>query len=303
MHAHFEKLRQNLEPNPTFDGVIQTRHASVRAQLAPRSHLIGSLQRKTRIQPLPDQTFDIDIVVVLEDFVGWAPMGGSGTTPQTAIQVVLDRVHDSDRYALKNPIVDAPTVTLHFANNVKVELVPAFFDRVGYNPAGIPHMPKDRAYWIPDGAGNWLLADYDYDADYISAANKNESAGYLVPTIKILKAIKRRHFPQLKSFALEMLAAAKIPALVSMHKVKGWPITYPMLLRGFFQLAQRDLLQPISIRGSLSAPIVLSAIEVATIGRQFELICNAIDEMEPKSDADKIKYWRAIIGDEFPATV
>jgi len=300
MHAHFAKLRQNLEPNPTFSDIIQTRHAAVRQQLAPDSHLIGSLQRKTRIQPLQGHTFDIDILVVLDDFRGWVSVGG--VTAQAALAHVHGKAMESDRYSVKNPTVDAPTITLQFASNVKVELVPAYRDQVGHGPNGVPHAPSGRAYWIPDSAGGWVLADYDYDAEYISAAN-GLSDGYLVPVIKILKAIKRLHFPQMKSFALEILAANIIPGLVSHYKNTGVPITFPRLLRDFFQNAQNRLNQAIAIPGSLSQPIIVPLGDVIHIGGQFETIRTLIASMDPLADGTRVERWRTIVGDPFPATL
>jgi hypothetical protein len=300
MQAHFEKLRQNLEPNPTFSEIIRTRHAAVRAQLAPNSHLIGSLQRKTRIQPLAGQTFDIDILVILGDFITWAPVGG--ITSSAAIQHVLTKALESDRYAVKNPVADAPTVTLHFSNEVKVELVPAYLDNIGRSPSSILHSPKGRAYWVPNGTGGWMLADYDYDAEYMSGANER-SDSFLVPVIKMLKAIKRMHFPQLKSYALEILAAAHIPAIVSAFRARGLSITYPVLLKHFFLHAKADLGNLIVIPGSLSAPIILTSEVISQAGERFDAIGAAIAQIEALSDAQKVGYWRAIVGDPFPATL
>jgi hypothetical protein len=300
MHAHFSKLRQNLEPNPTFAGVIETRHAAVRSALATNSHLIGSLQRKTRIQPNDGETFDIDVLVVLDEFRGWVASGG--ITSPAAIQHVLAKAQASDRYAVKNPIADAPTVSLQFADNVKVELVPAYLDQVGVSPLGVPHSPAGRAYWVPDGVGGWMLADYDFDAQYITQCNTN-SDGLLVPVIKMLKSIKRLHFPLLKSFALEILAAQSIPAFVHHCKAKGIPITYPLLLEAFFILAKSELQKPISIPGSLSSPIVLSAWESSTIAAQFDAVLSAIQRTTPLAETNQIPNWRVILGFAFPSAV
>jgi hypothetical protein len=300
VNDHFTKLRQNLEPNTTFSGIIETRHAALRSQLAPNSHLIGSLQRKTRIQPRVGEAFDIDILVVLDEFRGWVSTGG--ITSPAAIQHVLGKVHASDRYVLKNPVADAPTVSLHFADGVKVELVPAYLDNVGHDPFGVPHSPVGRAYWVPNGAGGWILADYDFDAQYITDSN-TRSDGYLVPAIKMLKAIKRVHFPQLKSFALEILAAQNIPLLVTYHKSQGNPVTYPLLLEGFFRLAKGDLARPIVIPGSLSAPIVLPIWESAAIGAQFDNAATAINKTVALAPTNQIPNWRIILGDAFPATL
>ena len=227
----------------------------------------------------------------------WVPIGG--ITPAAAVQEVLSRIQQSDRYALKSPAVDLPTVTLNFANEVKVELVPAYLDRVGHSPSGTPHVPKGRAYWVPGQTGSWELADYDYDASYISDWNAH-CDGYLVPVIKILKAIKRLHF---SSFALEILAARNIPYVISAHKEHQLTITYPALLQGFFRLALTDLPKPIVIPGSLSAPIVLTPEIAAQVADRFGAIQRAMVELESLADGKKVEYWRAIIGEQFPANL
>ena len=68
----FLKLKSNLELNKTFDEIIQQRHNAVRSVLENNlsnieTKLIGSLQRKTRIQPRPEDGFDIDILVILDE--------------------------------------------------------------------------------------------------------------------------------------------------------------------------------------------------------------------------------------------
>jgi hypothetical protein len=71
MQLHFVKMKQNLELNPSFDETIQVRHNAIRSSLENNgvavrdTKLIGSLQRKTRIQPREGDEFDIDILVIL----------------------------------------------------------------------------------------------------------------------------------------------------------------------------------------------------------------------------------------------
>jgi Second Messenger Oligonucleotide or Dinucleotide Synthetase domain len=77
MHDHFLKLKTNLELTPSFDQVVQTRHAAVQSALENTGaairemKLIGSLQRQTRIQPRQNDPFDINILVVLGSFYNW----------------------------------------------------------------------------------------------------------------------------------------------------------------------------------------------------------------------------------------
>ena len=302
MHTHFQKFTQNLELNPSFDAMIQTRHTAVRNQIAPNAKLIGSLQRKTRIQPRPGESFDIDILVILGQFDSWATPG-QGVTAPAALNGVYGRIQGSDRYATKQPQQDAPSITMRFANNVTVELVPAYLDNIGHNPQGLPHFPKGRAYWIPDNRGGWQIADYDYDADYITQQNK-ASDGYLVPVIKMLKAAKRLHFPTLKSFALEILAAQNIPLLVSFLKQRGHPITYPVLLYLFFSPAADRLPKPIHIPSSHSPAIILTPFDVSIITNKFTDIATVMTQANSATTQGRqVELWRAIFGDAFPFTV
>ena len=64
MLKHFLKLKENLELSPSFDQIVQVRHSAVRSALENKAaairdtKLIGSLQRKTRIQPRQGEQFD-----------------------------------------------------------------------------------------------------------------------------------------------------------------------------------------------------------------------------------------------------
>lgn len=204
MQDHFAKLKTNLELSKTLQSTIQTRHNAVRSYLKEHhtdfqdSKLIGSLQRLTRIHPLPGGDFDIDILVVMGEFYGWQPSGLLGVTPGAALRSLHRTVHGSGRYGAMDPGTDPPTVTLTAKDNVTVELVPAYIDMIGTDPAGKYLGTPGRGYWIPKD-NQWKMADYDHEAEYISSQNQI-SGGYLIPTIKMLKAIRRGYFEEFETF-------------------------------------------------------------------------------------------------------
>ncbi len=239
-------LKLNLELTQTFQdtisrqykavrGVIENNHADVK-----KVRLIGSVGRKTRIQPPPGSNadFDIDMLVVLGTFYNWVT-DGSGISKEKAMESVEVAVKQAERYAKKNPERDNPTVTFSYENGVKVELVPAYIDNIGKSLSGLEHSPKGRAYWVPSRTG-WQLADYDYEADEISKANA-ACGGLLIPTVKMLKAAKREHFPSMKSYHLEVIAVNLIPKLITEYEGRRAKITYP-LLAGAFLYRLRDQL-------------------------------------------------------------
>jgi SMODS domain-containing protein len=242
----FQKLKSNLELTPTFAEIVSQRHKAVRSVIENNSsdiqstRLIGSLSRQTRIQPRPVDEFDIDVLVVLGVFDRWVPPETSIST-ETAMREVHSAVVSADRYVKLNPEQDHPTVTFDYANNIKVELVPAYLDNIALSPNGAPR-PRGRAYWIPARNGTWELADYAYDAEYISIVNK-DCSGLLIPTIKMLKAAKRWHFPSMKSWHLELIAADLVPKMLQEYQQHGYAATYPQLVADFLYRLDGQLAQ------------------------------------------------------------
>jgi Second Messenger Oligonucleotide or Dinucleotide Synthetase domain len=137
----FLTLKKNLELNPSFDDTVQQKHNAVHSVLEnlgiTDTKLIGSLQRRTRIQLRPGEIFDIDILVPLGEFYGWVSSGG--VSPQLALQYLHGILNKSDRYRAMNPQQNQPTITFEYKDDVKVELVPAYLDMVGYSPDGKIH--------------------------------------------------------------------------------------------------------------------------------------------------------------------
>lgn len=303
----FQKFRTNLELGDTFDALIQQRHNAVRSVIenntgTVNTKLIGSLQRKTRIQPKQDGIFDIDILVVLGSFYDWLPTGvPGGVMPADAMQTLHDVVTESDRYGSMGPHQDQPTISFEYSDNTKVELVPAYIDQIGQSANGITHTPKGRAYWIPKN-GQWVLADYDYDAAHITSAN-DKSDGNLIPVIKMLKAIKREHFPAMDSFHLELVAADIVPAMVALRKSKSLPLSYPLLVTDFFQFAKDYLGNQIKVPGSHTPHYSMDAVTCGAVSAKFDEIENFCINALNKSETEQMKDWRELFGEAFPTRI
>jgi hypothetical protein len=302
LDSAFQKLKTNLELKDGFDELIQQKHKAVRSVIENinpniKTQLIGSLQRQTKIHPSPDDVFDIDILVILGSVDTWAP-AGQGITKQEAMQRVRNVVGQSKRYDAMNPQIDEPTVVFEHKDGVKVELVPAFIDNIGHWSDGTPTI-KGRGFWIPKN-GRWELADYNHEAQHLTNLNKI-SDEMLVPAIKMLKALKRKHFPNLGSFHLEILSSHTVPGTVLQYKDKNIPITYPDLICNFFLLGKNLLHQPVKIYNSNSLGINLTGTELANTYKTFNDIyeyCEAI-EMQP-TDQAKVDAWKNLFGDAMP---
>lgn len=302
LNEAFLKLKTNLELNKSFDEVIQQKHNAVRSVIENNlpnadTKLIGSLQRKTRIQPGPGDDFDIDILVNLGEFSGWALTGG--ITPQDAIRSLYYGIGQSERYSSMSPRIDEPTVTFEYKKGeVKVELVPAYVDKIGHYPDGKTPTVVGRGYWIPK-SGRWELADYDHEAEHITKMNET-SEGYLIPAIKMLKAIKRKFFPDMPSFHLEILASQIIPATVVWWKRNSYQADYPTLITNFFSIAKDKLQLPVKMEGSCSPYISLDFLKQQQIIQSFNNLNNYLAWLVNQTDNKKIEGWREIFGDLIP---
>lgn len=306
MHQYFEQLKRNLEPNDSFDETVSQRHLAIRSALENlvRIHdtkLIGSLQRRTRIQPRTEDTFDIDILVVLGSFVNWLP-AGQGISADQALNQVMSGIEESERYSKKDPTEDAPTITLHFEDDIKVELVPAYIDNIGVGPDGSAVPPVGRGYWVPGPGKRWIHADYDFDADYVSRINR-ANANRVIPLIKMLKAAKRHNFAQLKSFPLEILTTQIVPALLAVMSQQGrHGVPDSEFIKLFFIAGKEMLSSPLTIPGSNSPAVVLDPATVTYLQGRFADVVAHINATERlTSETGKAQAWRQLFGEAFPA--
>lgn len=302
LNTAFQKLKTNLELKEGFDELIQQKHKAVRGVIeninpSIKTQLIGSLQRKTKIHPSPDDVFDIDILVNLGSVDSWVP-SGQGITKQEAMQRVRGVIGQSKRYDAMNPKIDEPTVVFEHQGGVKVELVPAFLDNIGQWPNGTPTV-KGRGYWVPK-EGGWELADYDHESKHLTALN-SVSDEMLIPTIKMLKALKRQYFSNLGSFHLEILSTHTIPGAILQYKERNFPVTYPMLIRNFFLYAKNLLHKPLKMYNSNSMEVQLAGAELEETYNMFNSIyeyCESI-EMQP-TEQKKVEAWKKLFGDAMP---
>lgn len=308
MQEYFQKFKSNLELNPALESTIATRHQAIRGYLKNNhpgfksSNLIGSLQRKTRIHPGTQHDIDVDVLVVLGEFHRWVPGGSGGVTAQSALSSLQNTVTSSARYNQMEPIIDPPTIKLTAGDGLQVELVPAYVDMIGKDSSGRVVGPVGRGYWVVKD-GKWQLADYDHEADWISSRNAL-SDGYLIPTIKMLKAAKRIYFPELGSFQLEVLAAHVVVDAVTARKMLGWNLSYEALVWEFFEGAREKLAAPIQVPGSKSVPIQLDPVTVGTLAKKFGEIANYIKAIPNQPlQSERIALWRKLFGDHFPTTI
>jgi hypothetical protein len=299
----FQEAKTRLELDESFSELVTQKHNAVRSfvqnsGIVPNTQLIGSLQRRTRIQPRTEDIFDIDILVILGEFSQWTP---SGITPSMALNQLQSIVTSSERYGSMGPAVDAPVITFEYADGVKVELVPAYKDKIGACFDGTPTV-KGRGFWVPKSTGFWELADYDYEADLVTSVNqKNDEL--IIPTIKMLKAIKRKHFPTMSSFHLEIIATQVLPARISLRKVLGLPTDFSDLITDFFSVVDFNRLSlPTKMLGSCSPVVAIDLNDKLIIANKFTEISRYLNSIsQTASESEKIAKWRELMDEVIPS--
>ncbi len=303
MDNHFKKLKSNLELTPYFQEKITQHHNSVRSIIEENdkiknTKLIGSLQRKTRIYPGTSSVFDIDILVVMGSFGSWTTQGG--ITASSAMESLRLILKNSGRYKDFNLSKDDPVVAFNYSgDNIRVEIVPAYIDQIGHTSDGKKIGEIDRGYWVPKN-GKWEIADYDYEADYVSNQNEN-SKGVLVPAIKMVKAIKNIHFPELNSFPLEILLSQIVPEIV---RLVGNNIKDEDLLYIIFSLLEKTINTSIKIPNSKSDEIIIEEEIINRLKGRFRQIEKFIMSNKKLSlKENKVRNWKILFGDYFPSSV
>ncbi len=300
----FDDFKTRLELNSSIQEAVTTHHTALRNWIESdgsgiKTKLIGSLQRRTRIQPLADKnSFDVDILVVLGEFYRWVETGG--VKPNDALDKLENVVSENSVYQRIGIEQDSPAIMLEYADNITVELIPAYVDQIGEYSDGTPVPPKGRGYWVPRN-NRWVLADYDYDAEYITKQNKLCDE-MLVPAIKMLKSAKRHLFSDMKSYHLEVLASSLVPSIINYFKLRNELVTYPLLIYSFFLCAKDNVLTFNKIPGSKSSILDSDLTqakrnELAGIFLKIAAYCGKILNLD---DREGIEAWQKVFGEPFP---
>ncbi len=303
----FDQLLSRIELNPSRVTLASKRYNAVKnvietALPGKQVRQIGSFQRSTKIRPQDlGDCLDVDAVVSFGDAHRMAPPG-EGVTPRRAMEIVRSALRSNEVYRVMDPKADAPTVVLEYEDpdGFKIELVPAFVDRIGLEPPpGRPH-----SYLVAKATG-WETADYDYDAAVISNANQDPRVGgALVPCIKIVKAYLRSMNVPLNSFHAEILTVLSALPVLRNWNGEGLSWGYHHVLAQFLTDVPPFLTGPASLPGSLSSTIDsgLSVHQLQDIGTYLAgRAAEGVRLCKLSDGPQAVRAWRDFFGEPFPA--
>jgi hypothetical protein len=303
----FDQLLSRIELNPTRVTLASKRYNAVKnvietALPGKEVRQIGSFQRSTKIRPQDlGDCLDVDAVVSFGDAHRMAP-SGEGVAPRRAMEIVRSALRSNALYRVMDPRADAPTVVLEYEDpdGFKIELVPAFVNRIGMEPPpGRPH-----SYLVAKATG-WETADYDYDAAVISNANRDPRiGGALVPFIKIAKAYLRSMDVPLNSFHVEILAVLSAVPVLRNWNAQGLSWGYHHVLAQFLTDVPSFLAGPVSLPASLSSAMDsgLSIQQLQSIGAYLSgRAAEGVRLCERSDGPQAVRAWHNFFGEPFPS--
>ncbi len=210
----------------------------------------------TKIRPIDlSDGLDLDVLVTIGVATHYGRPGEAGVTRSAAQDKILRALQTNAIYRVMKPEKDAPTVLLEYSarDDFTVELVPAFVEKTGKYPRSTNEPP---CYIVAGKTGDWIPADYDYDARVSTGLNQSPAVqGTLVPLIKMAKAFFGAMGLRWRSFHLEVLAGTILPPLLAQWETRGWRWDYWHAFAGFLERLPANIGQALSLPGSYSPPV------------------------------------------------
>jgi len=311
--AAFAELLRRIELNPDRVKEASQHYWTVKDWIEstlPGSLVkqVGSFQRHSKIRPASlsrlqlflagheDYTpIDMDALVCVGNATTWAPPY-QGIMPSDILGLVRRALDSHGTYKMKAEI-DSPTVTLSYANEFKIELIPCFRDWTSLE-AKLLSPPR---YLVASEFGGWKLADYEYDAQYITSINQSLN-GRLIPGIKIVKAFIRNYGLPIKSFHVEIICATMVTELLQSLEQAQLSWDYRHFFVTFLMVLPVVLRQPLALPGSFSPPQQIAPENAERLLYALKTCTDLCLKLCALPDSqDSLDAWRVLIGYPFPS--
>ena len=302
IHQAFKQCLVNIELDETRIQRASTHYNAIKNLLETRIRgaevrRVGSFQKHTKIRPRTingvASPIDIDAIVCLGD--AYSLVSSGGLTGESCLQLVRSALVSNSRYLLMQPRIDHPVVTLSYASEFFIELVPCYRNKLDWESI----MRETPSYLVAASDNHWEHADYDFDARFISRANA-EADGKLIPAIKLIKQFCRNHEIQIKSFQVELLCLTVLMPFFNNHKEMNVSWEWQDLIAFFLQIAPSFITYDLSIPGSRTkAPPIETPYFTGPVlkywGDQFAELCRL-----PVNNST-LQRFKNVYGNRFPS--
>jgi hypothetical protein len=295
----FGELLRRIELSPFRVKLASQRYNALKASIegalpGKALHQIGSFHRGTKIRPadLSDQ-LDFEVLVSFGLFSQSSAPDKEGFTPSRVLNILRLAIRSNETYRVMPQRQDQLTVRLEYADQMAIDLLPAFEDPRWQHFHGPDH---PNCFVVGRSPFTWIAADYDYDAQIISRLNA-QAEEKLIPTIKLVKVYLRNASVPLKSFHTEILVANILPNLIS--EWKGYRYGYHHLLAGCLSEVSTTITSAAVLRGSSSPPID-SGLSYTALSSLAPFLAGRAEAAWQLCRANTINGWHEFFGEPFP---
>lgn len=300
VHQAFKECLSNIELDQSRIDQASQHYNAIKDWLESRLpgvqvRRVGSFKKHTKIRPITvngvASPIDIDAIVCFGDA---RQVSNSGRSADSCLQQVRNALIQNRKYKMLEPDIDHPVVTLSYASEFYIELIPCFRNKLDFESL----LRDPASYLVCNSKNDWEHADYDYDSAYITAANK-QAGQQLIPAIKLVKQFVRNSRLDLKSFQVELLCVRillpKLQELKQANQTWEWQELFTYLL----QNARFVLNQDLSLPGSRTkAPPIVNPVslgaDMKAWGDIFATLC-----LLPPTTAT-LQAFKAYYGERFP---
>ncbi|MBX9724266.1 MAG: hypothetical protein K2X81_22850 [Candidatus Obscuribacterales bacterium] len=301
VHQAFKQCLANIELDQTRTDQASQHYNSIKNWLESRIsgvqiRRVGSFQKHTKIRPVTingiASPIDIDAIVCFGDATGIVSYGG--TTGDSCLQIVRNALVENHIYKLLKPVVDHPVVTLSYASEFFIELVPCYRNRL--DSESIARIPA--SYLVCNSQNDWEHADYDYDSAYITEANKLADQK-LVPAIKLIKQFVRNRELGIKSFQVEILCVQLLVPRILELKLANQTWEWQDMIAYFLQNASQILWQNLSLPGSRTKiPAIVDPFSLGMKMKEWGDLFASLRSLPPSNAT--LQAYKLCYGDRFP---
>jgi hypothetical protein len=272
-----DKITPTANQKVTMSGRRTKAHEVLQAAFAGsnmpllKTKLIGSAGRNTVIRPLDD----VDVFAVFDDSRVWNEYQRDATK-------LLYRVRDTLNSKYSVTVGSrGQAVRLFFTESPNVEIVPAFAVTTG-------------GYCIPNGKP-WQMTDPYVHETFLTRRN-TELGGHLKRLTRFLKRWNAVHSRRFSSFHLELVVQETFSSIGTNSREN---------CHHFFEWAPQhlDVSDPAGYSGSLMKGVSSSQRQAMTdaLKAACERSSKALAAESAGNNAEAIRLWRIVFGDEFPA--
>jgi hypothetical protein len=303
---HFASFFRRLNPGQSFEATASSQYATIKglledrsgaaASLAPVCFLQGSYRQQTAIYSIND----VDMVALCKLWQGpGTGTGGRTYTRDEIFEIIAAPLKNDGRYRTKVRF-GAESMCVKVDLGIKVEILPVVF-KIGTNDQAVEPFRLYRP-----ATAQWEDGFARYHQKRLSAKNSQERTGCnFIPAVKVFKHLRSRNNLNAVSFHIEcLLYVLDDPFFV------GQPCDYiPALLNKIASVTTENCYKTV-VKTPCGDRDIFTASEWSAAdwwdfhARLQEWARLATSARDAQGKGEAIKYWRALLGDDyFPESV